>query len=43
MNTKPETSPNKFDKISGVVKWKIDTEYPPRVSPLVSNGVVYTG
>ncbi len=32
-----------LDKKSGVVKWKIDTEYPPRVSPLVSNGVVYTG
>ena len=32
-----------LDKKSGSVKWKIDTDYPPRVSPLVSNGVVYTG
>jgi alcohol dehydrogenase (cytochrome c) len=32
-----------LDKKSGFIKWKIDTEYPPRVSPLVSNGVVYTG
>ncbi len=32
-----------LDKKSGGVKWKIDTDYPPRVSPLVSNGVVYTG
>lgn len=32
-----------IDKKSGSVKWKIDTDYPPRVSPLVSNGVVYTG
>ncbi len=27
----------------GKLKWKIDTEFPPRVSPLVSNGIVYTG
>ncbi|MBA2267535.1 MAG: PQQ-binding-like beta-propeller repeat protein [Nitrosopumilus sp.] len=32
-----------LDKKSGVIKWKIDTDYPPRVSPLVSKGVVYTG
>ena len=32
-----------LDKKSGNVKWKIDTDYPPRVSPMVSNGVVYTG
>jgi alcohol dehydrogenase (cytochrome c) len=32
-----------LDKKSGLIKWKIDTNYPPRVSPLVSNGVVYTG
>jgi alcohol dehydrogenase (cytochrome c) len=32
-----------LDKKSGAIKWKIDTDYPPRVSPLVSNGVVYTG
>lgn len=32
-----------LDKKSGIIKWKIDTEYPPRVSPLVSNGVVYSG
>ncbi|WP_172602047.1 PQQ-binding-like beta-propeller repeat protein [Candidatus Nitrosocosmicus franklandus] len=28
---------------NGNIKWKIDTEYPPRVSPLISNGVLYTG
>lgn len=32
-----------LDKKSDVIKWKIDTDYPPRVSPLVSKGVVYTG
>lgn len=32
-----------LDKKSGAVKWKIDTDYPPRVSPIVSNGIVYTG
>ena len=32
-----------LDKKSGVVKWKIDTDFPPRVSPLVSNGILYTG
>ena len=28
---------------NGNVKWKLDTEYPPRVSPLVSNEILYTG
>lgn len=28
---------------NGDIKWKIDTKFPPRVSPTVSNGVVYTG
>ena len=32
-----------LDKKSGVIKWKMDIDYPPRVSPLVSKGVVYTG
>ena len=32
-----------LDKKLGTIKWKIDTDYPPRVSPLVSNGVVYAG
>ena len=32
-----------LDKKSGLIKWKIDTDYPPRVSPLVSNGIVYSG
>lgn len=32
-----------IDKKSGNIKWKLDTEFPPRVSPLVSNGIVYTG
>lgn len=28
---------------NGNVKWKIDTEYPPRVSPMISNEILYTG
>lgn len=28
---------------NGDIKWKLDTKFPPRVSPTVSNGVVYTG
>jgi alcohol dehydrogenase (cytochrome c) len=28
---------------NGKIKWKVDTEFPPRVSPLVSNGIVFTG
>jgi outer membrane protein assembly factor BamB len=28
---------------NGDIKWKIDTKFPPRVSPTVSNGIVYTG
>lgn len=28
---------------NGNIKWKIDTGYPPRVSPLISNGILYTG
>lgn len=32
-----------LDLKNGVIKWKKDTEYPPRISPTISNGVLYTG
>lgn len=32
-----------IDLKNGHTKWKINTEFPPRVSPTISNGVLYTG
>lgn len=32
-----------IDIITGKIKWKFDTEFPPRVSPLVTNDLVFTG
>ena len=32
-----------IDIITGKIKWEIDTEFPPRVSPLVTNDLVFTG
>jgi alcohol dehydrogenase (cytochrome c) len=32
-----------IDIITGKIKWKLDTEFPPRVSPLVTNDLVFTG
>lgn len=32
-----------IDIESGKVKWKIEENYPPRVSPVVTNGLVFTG
>lgn len=31
------------DIVTGRIKWKFDTEFPPRVSPLVTNDLVFTG
>lgn len=32
-----------IDLKNGNVKWKMDTDFPPRVSPTISNGILYTG
>lgn len=32
-----------IDILTGEPKWKLDTEYPPRVSPLVTNDILFTG
>ena len=32
-----------IDIPTGKVKWKFDTEFPPRVSPLVTNDLLFTG
>jgi alcohol dehydrogenase (cytochrome c) len=32
-----------MDLRTGKVKWQYTTEFPPRVSPLVTNGIVFTG
>jgi len=32
-----------IDILTGKIKWKFDTEFPPRVSPLVTNGLLFTG
>jgi alcohol dehydrogenase (cytochrome c) len=32
-----------IDILTGDTKWKIDTEFPPRVSPLVTNDILFTG
>jgi outer membrane protein assembly factor BamB len=32
-----------LDIRNGNIKWQYPTEYPPRVSPLVSNGIVFAG
>jgi alcohol dehydrogenase (cytochrome c) len=32
-----------MDLRTGNVKWQYTTEFPPRVSPLVTNGIVFTG
>lgn len=31
------------DILTGKIKWEFDTEFPPRVSPLVTNDIVFTG
>jgi alcohol dehydrogenase (cytochrome c) len=32
-----------IDILTGETKWKLDTEFPPRVSPLVTNDILFTG
>ena len=32
-----------IDIVTGKIKWRLDTEFPPRVSPLVTDGIVFTG
>ena len=32
-----------IDILTGKIKWKFDTEFPPRVSPLVTNEILFTG
>jgi outer membrane protein assembly factor BamB len=32
-----------IDILTGKIKWEFDTEFPPRVSPLVTNDIVFTG
>ncbi|MGH9994889.1 MAG: PQQ-binding-like beta-propeller repeat protein, partial [Nitrososphaeraceae archaeon] len=32
-----------IDFLTGETKWKLDTEFPPRVSPLVTNDILFTG
>jgi alcohol dehydrogenase (cytochrome c) len=32
-----------MDLRNGNIKWQYQTEFPPRVSPLVTNGIVFTG
>ena len=32
-----------MDLRTGKVKWQYPTEFPPRVSPLVTNGLVFAG
>jgi alcohol dehydrogenase (cytochrome c) len=32
-----------MDLRTGNIKWKYQTAFPPRVSPLVTNGIVFTG
>jgi outer membrane protein assembly factor BamB len=32
-----------IDILSGKIKWKFDTGFPPRVSPLVTNDLLFTG
>ena len=32
-----------LDLITGETKWQVQTEYPPRVSPIVTNGIVFAG
>ena len=32
-----------IDILTGKIRWKFDTEFPPRVSPLVTNDLLFTG
>jgi alcohol dehydrogenase (cytochrome c) len=32
-----------IDILTGKIKWEFDTKFPPRVSPLVTNDIVFTG
>lgn len=32
-----------IDILTGETKWKLDTEFPPRVSPLVTNDILFAG
>jgi alcohol dehydrogenase (cytochrome c) len=32
-----------IDILTGKIKWKFDTEFPPRVSPVVTNEILFTG
>lgn len=32
-----------IDILTGETKWNLDTEFPPRVSPLVTNDILFTG
>jgi outer membrane protein assembly factor BamB len=32
-----------IDILTGKIKWEFDTEFPPRVSPLVTNDIAFTG